>query len=88
MRPVRQEIDRLLRRGGDGDNPKRQGMDRPLVDPRDGWLTLLDVENVEPTNNASERTLRPAVIWRKRSCGTQNDQGSRFVETIRTVVTG
>ena len=35
MRPVRQEIDRLLRRGGDGDNPKRQGMDSPLVDPRD-----------------------------------------------------
>jgi transposase len=26
------------------------------------------------------------VIWRKLSFGTQSDQGSRFVETILTVV--
>jgi hypothetical protein len=48
--------------------------------------TFLDVEGVEPTNNASERALRPAVIWRKLSFGTQSAGGSRFVETILTVV--
>jgi transposase len=43
-------------------------------------------EWVEPTNNVSERALRPAVIWRKLSFGTQSARGSRFVETILTVV--
>ena len=46
----------------------------------------LDVEGVEPANNASERAPRSAVIWRKLSIGTQSAQGSRFVETILTVV--
>ena len=44
------------------------------------------MEGVEPTNNASERTLRHAVIWRKLSFGTQKRHGSRFVATILTVV--
>jgi len=31
--------------------------------------------------------LRPAVIWRKLSFGTQSAKGSRFVETLLTVIT-
>jgi transposase len=51
------------------------------------WLwTFLEVDGVEPTNNASERALRHAVIWRKLSFGTQSAHGSRFVATILTVV--
>ena len=46
----------------------------------------MEVEGVEPTNNASERALRPAVIWRKLSVGTQSARGNRLVETILTVV--
>jgi len=30
------------------------------------WL-FVQIENVEPTNNAAERTIRPAVIWRRTS---------------------
>ncbi len=48
--------------------------------------TFLKVDGVEPTNNASERALRPAVIWRKLSFGTQSAAGSRFVETILSIV--
>jgi transposase len=43
-------------------------------------------EEVEPTNNAGERSLRHAVIWRKLSFGTQSAGGSRFVETMLTVI--
>ncbi|HEY7315585.1 MAG TPA: transposase [Gemmataceae bacterium] len=43
-------------------------------------------QEVEPTNNASERALRHAVIWRKLSFGTQSAGGSRFVETMLTVI--
>jgi len=46
----------------------------------------VESEAVEPTNNASERALRPAVIWRKLSFGTQSGGGSRFVERILTAV--
>lgn len=86
MQPIRKEIDSLLLRGVFSCNAKLIGMCEPLYDHRDWLWTFLDVEGVEPTNNASERALRPAVIWRKLSFGTQSAQGSRFVETILTVV--
>ena len=86
MRPIRQEIDSLLLRGVFSGNSKLIGMCEPLYDHRDWLWTFLDVEGVEPTNNVSERALRPAVIWRKLSFGTQSPKGSRFVETILTVV--
>jgi transposase len=86
MQPIRQEIDGLLLRGVFSGNPKLVGMCEPLYDHRDWLWTFLDVEGVEPTNNVSERALRPAVIWRKLSFGTQSARGSRFVETILTIV--
>ena len=48
------------------------------------WL-FLEEEGVEPTNNRSERALRFAVIWRKRSFGTQSEKGNRWVERILSV---
>lgn len=86
MQPIRNEIDSLLLRGVFSGNAKLTGMCEPLYDHRDWLWTFLDVAGVEPTNNASERALRPAVIWRKLSFGTQSAAGSRFVETILTVV--
>jgi transposase len=38
-------------------------------------------EGIEPTNNAAERALRPAVSWRKSCFGSK---GLRFVERILT----
>jgi len=86
MQPIRKKIDSLLLRGVFSGNAKLIGMCEPLYDHRDWLWTFLDVEGVEPTNNASERALRPAVIWRKLSFGTQSAKGSRFVEAILTVV--
>lgn len=86
MQPIRKEIDGLLLRGEFSGNAKLVGMCRQLHDHRDWLWTFVEVAGVEPTNNASERALRPAVIWRKLSFGTQSARGSRFVETILTVV--
>jgi len=86
MQPIRQEIDGLLLRGACSGQAKLVGMCKPLYAHRDWLWTFLEIEGVEPTNNASERALRPAVIWRKLSFGTQSAAGSRFVETILTVV--
>ena len=44
------------------------------------------MEGVEPTNNGAERALRPAVLWRKGSFGSDSEAGSRFAERLLTVV--
>jgi len=86
MHPIRGEIEALLLRGLFSGERRLVGMCRELYDHRDWLWTFLDVEGVEPTNNASERALRHAVIWRKLSFGTQSATGSRFVETMLSVV--
>ncbi|HBY93934.1 MAG TPA: IS66 family transposase [Chloroflexi bacterium] len=47
--------------------------------------TFLSVEGLEPTNNAAERALRPAVLWRTGSFGSNSESGLRFAERILTV---
>jgi transposase len=86
MKPIRQEIDGLLLRGAVSGNPRLTGMCGELVQHRDWLWTFLDVEGIEPTNNATERAWRHAVIWRKLSFGTQSAAGSRFVETLLTTI--
>ena len=48
------------------------------------WLFLQE-NGVAPTNNHAERTLRFAVLWRKRSFGTRVEKGNAFVERILTL---
>jgi len=86
MKPIRQEVDRLLLRGVFSGNPRLVGMCRELHDHRDWLWTFVEVAGIEPTNNAAERSLRHAVIWRKLSFGTQSAAGSRFVETLLTTI--
>lgn len=50
------------------------------------WLFVITV-GVEPTNNAAERAIRPAVIWRRTSFGSQTQAGSAFVARMLSVVT-
>ena len=54
----------------------------------DNWhhlFTFLTHEGVEPTNNAAEQAVRPAVQWRKLCFGNQSEAGERFTERILTV---
>jgi transposase len=84
LKPIRQEIDALLLRGYF--NALTRGFCKELVEHREHLWTFSEVEGVEPTNNAAERALRHAVIWRKLSFGTQSASGSRFVERLLTVI--
>ncbi len=84
--PVREQVESLLLRGVSSGNDRLTGMCRELWTHRDWLWTFLDHDGVEPTNNAAERSLRHAVIWRKLSFGTQSAKGSRFVETLLTVI--
>jgi transposase len=47
--------------------------------------TFTEIDGVEPTNNAAERGLRGAVIYRKLSLGSQSEQGERTIERLLSV---
>src|SRR3954452_13616019 len=57
-----------------------------ILKVEEGLWTFVHMEGIEPTNNASERALRHAVIWRRISGGTASPGGSRFVERMLSVV--
>lgn len=50
------------------------------------WIFIFN-ENVEPTNNHAEQSLRPAVIWRKKYFGTRSDYVSEFVARTMSLIT-
>jgi hypothetical protein len=65
---------------------KTEGTCREILKRRQVLWTFVQVQGVEPTNNTAERAIRPGVQWRKGSFGTQSEAGSRFVESMMTVV--
>jgi transposase len=86
MSPLRREVERLLEAGSHCGVPKTAGTCRDILKRREALWTFVQVAGVEPTNNAAERSIRPGVLWRKGSVGTQSAAGSRFVESMLTVV--
>jgi transposase len=84
MQPIRQRVDALMLRGYF--NELTHNFCKELVEHKEHLWTFIEVEGVEPTNNAAERALRHAVIWRKLSFGTQSKSGSHFVERMLTVI--
>jgi transposase len=86
MGPTCRKAEALLLRGTQSSDRNVRGTCRELYEHRQWLWTFLRYEGVEPTNNAGERALRHAVIWRKLSFGTQSASGSRFVETLLTVI--
>ena len=62
-----------------------EGMCQELLAHEEALWTFVREERVEPTNNAAEQALRPAVIWRKTCFGAHSADGNRFVERILTV---
>jgi len=86
MQTVQHQVGKLLRQGTTCDHAKTAGTCRDILKREDALWTFVRVEGVEPTNNFGERQVRPGVLWRNGSFGTQSEAGSRFVERIMTVV--
>jgi transposase len=84
--PLQARLGRLLRRGQETSDRKAAGLCRQLTKWWAALWTFARVDGVEPTNNSSERALRPAVLWRKGSFGSDSEAGSRFAERLLTVV--
>jgi len=84
--PLRAAFREDLERGAACGCAKTAGTCRELLADEKHLWTFVGRVGVEPTNNAAERALRHAVLWRKTSFGTDAAIGSRFVERILTVV--
>jgi len=87
MLPLIARVRTLLQEGAAGADAKTQGTCRNLLKREAALWTFVWERGVEPTNNCAERPLRRAVLWRRRSFGTQSEAGSQFVERILTSVT-
>ena len=86
MTSLRREVERLLEAGSRWGVLKTAGTCRDILKRRAALWTFVQVAGVEPTHNTAERSSRPGVLWHKGSFGTQSAEGSRFVESMRTVV--
>lgn len=85
--PLMARVGTLLQEGAAGAEAKTQGTCRNLLKLEAELWTFVWESEVEPTNNRAERPLRRAVLWRRRSFGTQSAAGSQFVERILTAMT-
>ena len=83
--PARERIGELLAQGARSRDPKTSRFSTGLLAHEAALWTFTQLPGVPATNNASERALRHAVMWRKTSYGTQTDHGDRLVERLLTL---
>lgn len=82
---LRAEVREALTQGAACGCPKTAATCRNLIANEAKLWAFVWHEGVEPTNNAAERALRHAVLWRKGSGGTDSQRGSRFVERVLSI---
>lgn len=85
MNRLRREVKQALQKGNTCSCAKTAATCFEILKVEEGLWTFARVEGLEPTNNAAERALRHAVIWRRISGGTDSVNGSRFVDRMLTI---
>ena len=86
MTRLRREVKQALEEGSRCSCAKTAATCFEILKVEEGLWAFTRVRGIDPTNNAAERALRHAVIWRRISGGTDSVKGSRFVERMLTVV--
>jgi transposase len=82
---LRAEVVSLLQEGAACSCAKTAGVCKEVLKLEPALWTFARTEGMEPTNNAAERALRPAVLKRKRSFGCHSEEGCRFIERLFSV---
>jgi transposase len=77
--------ERLLERGVALRLRGLSGSCADILEHKAALFTFAFQPGVEPTNNEAERALRPFVLWRKVSYGSQSERGCVFAQRIMTV---
>jgi transposase len=73
VKPIRQAVKQLLLAGAQSTHKKTRHTCQNILKMEKTLWTFVRVESVEPTNNNAERALRRAVMWRRKSFGTQSE---------------
>jgi transposase len=84
-RRLERELERLLARKPT-DAEGRKLRDAVALDCRGKLLVFLKRRDVEPTNNESERALRPSVIFRKVTNGFRSEWGAKAYAALCSIV--
>ncbi len=70
----------------DYENVKCSRFVRNLLKRKKKWLFQFVVnQDVKPTNNRAERSLRPSVIYRKVSGGSRSDRGAEIYTKLYSI---
>lgn len=83
---IRRRVEELLHQAARSQNRELARSCGRMLKVFPAFWTFIRIPGMEPTNNTAERALRPGVLYRKISFGTQSSEGSRFVERMLTVV--
>jgi len=81
---IERRFDQLLKRNLDP--PEARRLQRRYQKYRDAIFVFLYRTDVSPTNNISERYLRPAVIHRKVSGGFRSDWGAKGYAASKSLI--
>lgn len=84
-RHVRPEVREYLEEGSSCGHGPTEGTCAKILELEGSLWTFARVEGVEPTNNAAERAVRPAVIRRKKSFGSASEAGEAWIGRLLSV---
>jgi transposase len=83
-RKLEQDLDYIL--GLTPSTKTGERLKKRYLKNRDSLFTFFEDSSIEPTNNSSERQLRPSVIFRKVTNGFRSDWGPNFFSAVRSLV--
>jgi hypothetical protein len=83
--PIEKKLFALAERHVNAVDDNVRNLARALFEHHRHFFTFVYQEGVSPTNNAAERSLRPAVVWRKLYFGTRSDDGELAVARLLTI---
>jgi len=83
--PIEKKLFALAERHVNAADDNVRNLARALFEHHRHFFTFVYEEGVSPTNNAAERSLRPAVVWRKLYFGTRSAEGEIAVARLLTI---
>lgn len=86
LRRIKNQLLSALKAGTQNGHLKTQRTCQKILDCGASLWRFLEIPLAPATNNLAERQLRPLVIAKKLSFGTQSNRGSRFIERTFSVM--
>jgi transposase len=83
--PIEKKLFALAERHVNAADATVRNLARALFQHHRHFFTFVYHEGVSPTNNSAERSLRPAVVWRKLYFGTRSKNGEIAVARLLTI---